>query len=106
MNEIEPVERMLGVLDPAIHMHTAFGAGVPLNGGIGIHDLQLRGILADADLVARHNGDLREHCPCRLPAFGASAHVIVGALSANAHNDRIARALALERPTRKARRSW
>ena len=37
MDEVEPVERVLGVLDAAVHVHAAIPAGVALNGGIGIH---------------------------------------------------------------------
>src|SRR5258708_39895239 len=40
VNEIEAVERMLGVLDPAIHMYTAVFACVAVNRGIGIDDLK------------------------------------------------------------------
>src|SRR5215471_7576309 len=89
---------MLVVLDAAIHVHAAIPAGVPLNGGVGIYDLELVGILGHTELVARHNGDLREHCARGLPAFGASTDVIIGALGHNAHLDGIARAFAHERP--------
>src|SRR5215831_1112842 len=75
MDKIEPVERMLCVLDAAIHVHPAIFAGVTLDGRIGIHDLELVGVLGNTQLVARHNRDLREHCARGLPAFGASATV-------------------------------
>ena len=87
MDEIEPVERMLCVLDAAVHVHAAIPTGVPLNGGIGIHDFEPVGILGNTELVARHNGDLREQCARGLPAFGASTDVIIGALGRNAHLD-------------------
>src|SRR5215813_3300035 len=76
MDKIEPVERMLCVLDAAIHVDAAIFAGVPLDGRIGIHDLELVGVLGNTQLVARHNRDLREHCARGLPAFGASADVM------------------------------
>jgi hypothetical protein len=60
VDEIEPIERMLRVLDAAVHMRTTTGAGVSLNGGIGVPDLELVGVLGDTEFVARHNGDLRE----------------------------------------------
>src|SRR6266481_8768501 len=105
VDEIEPVERMLRVLDAAVHVHAALGAGVPLNGRIGIRDLELFGILGNTELVARHNGDLREQGACGLPAFGASTYVIIGALGRNAHLDGIARAFAHERCPREVRRA-
>src|SRR5215471_2705595 len=88
---------MLGVLDAAVHVHAAISAGAPLNGCVSIHDLELVGILGHTELVARHNGDLREQCARGLPAFGASTNVIIGALGRNAHLDGIARAFANER---------
>src|SRR6516165_5816974 len=105
MDEVEPVERMLVVLDAAVHVHAAIPAGVPLNGGGGIYDLELVGILGHTELVARHNGDLREQCARGLPAFGASTDVIIGALGRNAHLAGIARAFANERAPREVRRA-
>src|SRR5262245_30499853 len=87
MDKIEPVERMRSVLDAAIHVDAAIFAGVPLDGRIGIHDLELVGVLGNTQLAARHNRDLREHCARGLPALGASAYVIVGALGRNGHLD-------------------
>src|SRR5437016_13199464 len=92
---------MLGILDAAVHVYAAIPAGVALNGGIGIHDFELVGILGHTQLVARHDRDLREHRARGLPAFGASTDVIIGALGRNAHLDGIARAFARERPPAK-----
>jgi hypothetical protein len=105
VDEIESVEWMFRVLDAAVHVHAATGAGVALNGRIGVDDLELFGILGDAELVARRNGDLREQRARGLPALGASAHVVIGALGGDRHLDGIARAFALERPSREARRA-
>jgi hypothetical protein len=105
VDEVEPVERVLGVLDAAVHVHAAIPAGVALNGGVGIHDFELVGILGHTQLVARHDGDLREHRARGLPAFGASTDVIIGALGRNAHLDGIARAFARERTPREVRRA-
>src|SRR6266540_3548583 len=96
---------MLRVLDATIHVHSATGAGVPLDRRIGIRDFELFGILGYTQLVARHNSNLREQRACGLPTFGASAYVIIGALRRNAHFDRIARAFASERPSREVRRT-
>jgi hypothetical protein len=105
VDKIESIERMLGVLDAAVHVHTASRAGMPLNGRVGVNGFELLGTLADAELVAAYNGDLRELRARGLPALGASAHVIIGALACDGHFDRIARAFALERPTRKIGRA-
>jgi hypothetical protein len=96
---------MLCILDAAIHVHPAIFAGVTLDGRIGIHDLELVGVLGNTQLVARHNRDLREHCARGLPAFGASAYVIVGALGRNGYLDGIARTLARKRSSREVRRA-
>src|ERR1700750_2621441 len=105
MDKIEPVERMLCVLDATIHVHPAIFAGVPLYGGIGIHDLELVGTLGNTELVARHNRDLREQRALGLPALGTSAYVIEGALGRNGHLDGVARALTRERSSREVRRA-
>src|SRR6266576_1679893 len=105
MDKIEPVERMLCVLDAAIHVHPAIFAGVPLDGRVGIHGLELVGTLGNTELVARHNRDLREQRALRLPALGASTDVIIGALRRNAHLYGITRALAHKRPSREVRRA-
>src|ERR1700726_3859045 len=105
MDEIKAIKRMLGILDAAVHVNTALTAGVALNGRVRIDDGELLRILAHAQLVARHYGDLREQRARGLPAFGASAHVIVGALTSDTHRDGVARAFALQRAPRKARRA-
>jgi hypothetical protein len=105
VDEIEPVERVLRILDAAVHVDAAYGAGVPLDRCIAIHDFKPFGVLADTELIARHNGDLRKQGTCGLPTFGASAHVIMSALRRDAHLDWIARAFALECSTREVRRT-
>jgi hypothetical protein len=82
-------------------VHTTLRAGVPLNGGVGVDDLQFFGVLGDAKLVAWHNCDLREQRPRRFPALGASAHMIVCALARYAHLNRIGCAFAVQRTARK-----
>src|ERR1700745_4127944 len=96
---------MLGVLDAAVHVYAALLAGVPLNGGVGVHDLELVSILGHTELVARHDRDLREQRARGLPAFGAPTDVIIGALGRNVHLDGVARAFAHERPSREVWRA-
>ncbi len=105
MDEVEPVEWMLGVLDAAVHVRAAAGAGMPLYGGVGIHDLELVAVLADLHLVARGDRNLREQRPRGLPALGASAHVVEGGLAGDRHFDGIACALAHQRAAAEARRA-
>jgi hypothetical protein len=50
MHEIEAVERMRLVLDAAVHMHAAAGAGMTLDGRVGVDDLQLLRMGGDLDL--------------------------------------------------------
>src|SRR5262245_5574126 len=90
---------MFGVLDAAVDVHAAILASVSLNGGVGVHDLELFGILGHTELVARHNGDLREQGARGLPAFGAPTDVIIGALRCNAHLNGITRAFAHKPPS-------
>src|SRR5580704_13449176 len=96
MDEIKSIERMIPVLDAAVHVHTATGAGVPLNGRIGVDHFELVGIPGDVELIARHDGDFREQRPRGLPAFGASTYVVIGALARDGHLDGIAGASARE----------
>src|ERR1700720_3142653 len=105
MDEVEPVKRMFRILDAAVHVNTALTAGMALNGRVGIDDGELLRILAHAQLVARHYGDLREQRARGLPAFGASAHVVIGALTSDTHLDGIACAFALQGAAREARRA-
>src|SRR5512134_2141314 len=96
MDEVEAVERMPGVLDPAVHMRTAGLAGVPLDRRRRVDNLQLVAILEHFHIVARDHGDDGEGCPCGLPALGAAAGVVVGHIALDGDLDRLVRALADE----------
>ena len=78
MDEVQAVEGVGLVLDAAVHVGAAALAGVALDGGRGVDDLQLVAVLGHRDVVARHNGDDREHRAFRLPALGAAAGMVVG----------------------------
>src|SRR3977135_1914775 len=92
------------VLDPAVHVHAALLAGMPVDGRLGVHDRELVAVRLDAQVVAPHDGDLREQRPFGLPAFGAAAHVIVRALPLDRYLDLALRAIAGQRPARKGLR--
>src|SRR5437879_2425376 len=86
------------VLYPSIHVHAALLAGMPLDGRLGVHDRELVAVRLDAQVVAPHDGDLREQRPFRFPALGAAAHVIVRALPLDRYLDPVLRAVAIKRP--------
>src|SRR6202158_6271442 len=54
VNEIEAIERMLGVLDPAVHMYPAALACVAMNRGIGIDNRKLACVFHHGQFVTRH----------------------------------------------------
>jgi hypothetical protein len=97
VDEIESIERMVLVLDPAVHVDAAFSASVTVNGLRGVDDVKLISILDNGDVCARHNGYCRKKSAFRLPAPRATTDMIVGALSLDGDLDGIARAFANER---------
>src|SRR5436309_9698822 len=94
MDEIEAVEWMPGVLDPAIHMRTAGLAGMALDRRRRVDNLQLVAVLDHFHIVARDHGDDGEDRPCGLPALGAAAGVVVGNIALDGDLDRPVRAFA------------
>src|SRR5215469_11676863 len=93
MHEVEPVERVILVLDPAVHVHAAARAGVALDRGVGVDDLQLLRARGHGDLVARQHRHQREERPLRLPALAAAADVAVCDVASTVPRPRRARAL-------------
>ena len=79
----QTVERMIGVFDPAIHVHAAVPTGVTLDGGRSFDDPELVRVLGDGQIVPRHDRDLREQGAFGLPTFAAAADVVVPVLSLN-----------------------
>jgi hypothetical protein len=61
MDEIETVERMLRVVDAPVHVNSAARAGVALDRGVGIDDLELLLVRGDFEVVARNDADHREN---------------------------------------------
>src|SRR5215217_8116823 len=103
MNEIKPIEGVVLVLDPAVHVDAASRARVPVDGLSGVDDLQLLAVLDDADARARHDRHHGEGGPLGLPAARAAADVIMGALARDFHLDLIARTFADQRSAGKVR---
>ena len=100
MNEIQPVEGMARVLDPAIHVNAAVPAGVSLDRRGRIHGREFMPVRGHADVLPRHDRDLREHRALGLPALRAAADVIVRALPLDRHLDGVLIALAHKGPAR------
>src|SRR5688500_10709295 len=94
MYEIQAVERMPAVLDPAVQVYAAAFAGVALNRRFRVDDGQLVRVRGDADFVARYYRHDREQRAFGLPAFGATASMVVRRLGLDGDFDRVRRTLA------------
>src|SRR4051794_19999323 len=97
VHEIETVERVVLVLDAAIHVDAATRARMTLNSCGRVDDLELLFIGSDLDLVLANNRDLREHGAVRLPALRATTDVVMGDVTPEADGDLLGRALARKR---------
>src|SRR5215475_15450417 len=93
---------MVLVLDAAVHMRAAGLAGVALDHGRRIDDLQLIAIFEHGQVLTWHDRDHRENGARRLPAFGATAGMVVGDVALDADLDRLVLAFADQRPAGKA----
>jgi hypothetical protein len=98
MDEVKSVERMVLVLDSAIHMNAAARAGVPLDRGPRIHSLQLVRVLRDLQVVSRDDRDDGKLRSGRFPALRAPTRMIIGDRAFNFDFYRILRAFADECP--------
>src|SRR5215203_4464958 len=96
MDEIQPVEWMVLVLDATVHVNAARRAGVSLDRGARVDDPELVFVRYHLHVVTRNHGDDRENRSVRFPAFCAAARVVVGNLPLDRHPDGILGALADE----------
>src|SRR5436190_16068318 len=103
MYKIKAIQRVILVLDPPVHVDATILAGMPLDGRLFVDGLQLVAVLRHAELVTRYDGNYREKCARRFPAFRAAACVIVRGLTLQCNLDGILGALAGKGPTGKAR---
>jgi hypothetical protein len=103
MNEVQSIEGMFRIFDAAVHMNAAAAAGMALNCGRGIDNLQLIAIRRHLNLIPRDHGDNREKISRRLPALRTTAGMIMGRLRAYRHRDGVVFAFANERAARKIR---
>ena len=71
-------------------MRAATLAGVPLDRRGSVDDVKFVAVLEDGDAIARHDGNYREGCAGRLPAFGAAAGVVMCDVALDADLDRLA----------------
>ena len=95
MDEIQSVEWMLVVFDPAIHVNAAIFTGVSLDGGLRIDDGEFVTIGSYSHFVTRDDRDLGKQRAGRFPTLGAAADVVVGALAADDDRDPLIGAVAL-----------
>ena len=85
VDEVEAVERMVLVLDAAVHVHAAAVAGMALDRRAWRRRPSACAPLAvTLELVARHDRDHREQRAGRLPALGAAAGVVEGDVALDA----------------------
>jgi hypothetical protein len=105
MEEVEAVQGMARVVDAAVHMHAAGLAGVALDGGVGIDDLELVAVGRDRKVVARRDRHDGEQRAFGLPALGAAACMVMGGLALDRHRDLVVRTLAVEGAAREVRGS-
>jgi hypothetical protein len=90
---------MLLVFDPSDHVYAAALAGMALDDGVFINDLQFFTPGAYLDFYPRHDGNLRKESTFGFPAFGTTAYMIVCRLAADTDLDRIILAVTSESAT-------
>jgi hypothetical protein len=98
VDEVQSVEGV-GRLDAAVHMDAAVGAGVALDDGGGVDDLELGGVGLDGEVIAGDDTDDGEEGAGGLPAFRATAGVVVGDVALQGDDDLVGGAAALESST-------
>src|SRR5579859_751977 len=106
MDEVEAIEGMALVLDAAIHMRAADLAGIALDHRGRIDDLQLVAVLEHRHVLTGYHGDDREHRALWLPAFGATAGVIMRHVALDADLDRLVLAFADQGAAAEAARAF
>src|SRR4030095_12271543 len=94
MDEVEAVEWMPLVLDPAVHMRPAGLAGMALDRRRRVDNLQLVAVLEHFHIVARDHGDDGEGRARGRPALCAAGGGVVGNVALDGDLDRLVRALA------------
>jgi hypothetical protein len=81
-------------------MDAAIFAGVALDSGFRIDNSEFVSVGSHADLVARHDGHLREQRSGGLPTFGAAADVVIGALAVDRDSDLLVGTVTEQRAAR------
>jgi hypothetical protein len=104
MDKIQSVERVVFPFDSPEHMNAADLACVTLDRCGRIDNGEFIAMLGYTDLVTGHDGDNGKSRTFGLPAFGATARVIVSNLTSDLYLDRSAAAFADERPACKTLR--
>ena len=97
VEEIEPVQRVTGVVDAPVHVHPATRTRVTLDGRARIDDFQLVFVRRHFEVLPRRDGDLGEKRSAGLPALGAPANMVVSALTLDRDGDLPVRTFARQR---------
>jgi hypothetical protein len=94
--EVQPVERVILVLDTPVQMRAALGASMALNGRVLVHNGEFIRVRGDADFFPWDDRNNSECRTCRFPAFAAATGVVVQRLSIDGDLNLIGRAQALQ----------
>lgn len=100
MNKIKALEGVFG-LDAAEHMDTALPAGVSLDDSILVHDMELVPVGGHRKILSGDDANHREEGPCRLPALGAPACMVMGHVAFQSDCDLVLWAFAVQIAARK-----
>lgn len=95
MDKVKALEGVL-LLDAPEQVDAAVAAGVSLDGGALVDDLELVAVGGDGELVLGDDGDDGEEGALGLPALGAAAGVVVEDVAGEGHLDGLALAVAAE----------
>jgi len=99
VDEVQPIKRMVLVLDAPEQMGVALLAGMPLDGGGFVDNFQFFTVGSDADLIPRDDGNDGEYRVLRFPAFAAAARVVMQGLCVDLDLDLVGRTQALQGTT-------
>src|SRR5437868_11090527 len=87
MDEVETVERMRLVLDPAEHVRAANPACMALDRRRRIDHMEFVTVLENGDVFTRYDRNHRKDSSLRFPAFRTAAGVVVGDVALDADLD-------------------
>ena len=96
VHKVQPLERVIVLLDAAEHVRAAGAAGVALNCGVCVDDVELVAVGGHLHGVFGDDSDDGEERARGFPAFGAAAGVVVGDVALEAYDHLVLGAAAVE----------